>query len=447
MSLLAAPHVVVVGGGLAGISAALECADRGARVTLIERRNRLGGLTWSFERAGRWIDNGQHVFLRCCDEYVRFLGRIGSSADVEIQRRLDVPVLSPAARAGDPPVLGRLARNGLPAPLHLARSLLAYPHLSLSDRLGLGRAVLALRRLRLDDPALDRQTFGSWLAANGQSDTAIERLWDLITVPTVNLPASEASLAMAAKVFQTGLLTDATAADIGWSRVPLGRLHGDRAAAALAGAGVEVRLGQQVHAVAAEAPPGCQERFTVRVAGGWVSADAVVVAVPHDAAGGILPPRSVQHQDRLAGLGSSPVVDVHLVFDRPVSPWPLVAAVRSPVQWVFDRTASSGARPAGSTPSQPDGPPAPAGERPEGPGTDRHQYLAVSLSAADEMLSLHPAAIVASVLDELARILPCASRARVVYSLVTKERHATFRATPGTAALRPPARTAYPGLA
>ncbi|MGH9056811.1 MAG: hydroxysqualene dehydroxylase HpnE [Acidimicrobiales bacterium] len=442
-------HVVVVGGGLAGISAALECADSGARVTLLERRNRLGGLTWSFERSGRWIDNGQHVFLRCCDEYLRFLARIGSSGDVEIQERLDVPVLSPAARAGDRPVLGRFARNSLPAPLHLARSLLTYPHLSLQDRLGLGRATLALRRLRLDDPALDRQTFGSWLAAHGQSEASVEGLWDLITVPTVNLPSSEASLAVAAKVFQTGLLTDAAAADIGWSRVPLGRLHGDRAAAALAGAGVDVRLGQQVDSVAPEGPAGSSERFTVRVGGGWVGSDAVVVAVPHNAAGGILPHGSVEHQDRLADLGNSSVVDVHVVFDRHVSPWPLMAAVRSPVQWVFDRTASSGTGPAPAEGrrSKPGGVPAPGGDGPGDRAAGAPQYLAVSLSAADEVLGRHPDTIVASVVDELSRLLPGASRARVVDSLVTKERHATFRATPGTAALRPPARTAHPGLA
>ena len=91
------PRLVVVGGGLAGISAALACADAGAHVTFFEKRARLGGLTWSFSHDGLTMDNGQHVFLRCCTAYLDFLDRIGSAGDVELQERLDVTVLRPGA--------------------------------------------------------------------------------------------------------------------------------------------------------------------------------------------------------------------------------------------------------------------------------------------------------------------------------------------------------------
>jgi squalene-associated FAD-dependent desaturase len=433
------PTVVVVGGGLAGIAAALDCADKGARVTLLERRNRLGGLTWSFRHADRWVDNGQHVFLRCCDQYLAFLDRIGATSDVELPDRLDIPVVAPARGPGGTPRLGRLRRSGLPAPLHLAGSLLSYPHLSVRDRLGLGRAVWALRSLDLGDPALDTETFGSWLARHGQSPATMSALWDLITVPTVNLSAEEASLAMAAKVFQTGLLRQTAAADIGWSRVPLSQLHGERAAVALARAGVAVRLGVQVERIEHQAPHGAPVlqaaqaahlaagggRFAVRTPGGTLGADAVISAVPHEVAGDILPPGSVAHQDRLGDLGASAIVDVHLVFDRPVTGYPLLAGLHSPVQWVFDRTASSGLA------SGPGGP----------------QYVAVSVSAADEMLGRRPDELVPWITAELGRLLPDAAAARVCDALVTKERHATFRARPGTAALRPAPRTAWPGLA
>src|ERR1700722_18141959 len=143
-------HVGVIGGGLAGLAAALECSDRGARVTLLERRNRLGGLTWSFPHAGHWVDNGQHVFLRCCHEYLSFLDRIGAASEVELPERLDIPVVAPAGENGGPPRRARLRRSDLPAPLHLLGSLLRYPHLPWPARLGLGRAVVALRRLDLD---------------------------------------------------------------------------------------------------------------------------------------------------------------------------------------------------------------------------------------------------------------------------------------------------------
>jgi squalene-associated FAD-dependent desaturase len=375
-------------------------------VVLLERRRRLGGLTWSFERGGRSVDNGQHVFLRCCHAYQRFLARIGSDGDVELQDRLDITVLRPGAGG---PSQARLRRDGLPAPLHLARSLLTYRHLTVADRLRSARAVLPLRRLDLDDPALDEITFGTWLAAHGQRSRSIEALWDLITVPTVNLPAAAASLAMGAKVFQTGLLTDRTAADIGWSRIPLGTLHGTRAQAALDGAGVETRLGGRVTRLRPEAATA---GWAVDGEHGTCQVDAVIAAVPHHDVADLLPPGSIDRQCELAGLGTSAVVDVHVVIDRPVLDRPFVAAIDSPVQWIFDRTASSGLPPS------------------EG------QYLAVSLSAADRHLPRHPDELTALVTGELPRLLPTFAGADVVDAFVTKERAATFRAVPGTARLR-----------
>ena len=410
-------RVAVVGGGLAGIAAALECADLGAGVTLFERQRRLGGLTWSFDRGGLTMDNGQHVYLACCDAYIRFLDRIGAAGDVVAPRPLDVPVVAPGLSG---PVVGRLRRNGLPVPLHLAGALLRWPHLRLPDRLGLGRALAAFARLDLDDPGLDRQTFGQWLRRHGQSPEAIAAVWDLITIPTVNLPAAEASLAAAAKVFKTGVLGGTSASDIGWSRVPLGTLHGERGAAALARAGVGVHFGARIDRISEETG------WTWRLDGpdGPVHADAVVVALPHEEAAQVLPQDVAPGAAKWAGLGSSAVVDVHLVFDRAVTGWDLMAAHASPVQWVFDRTSAS--------------------------GLDRlhpgQQYLAVSLSAADDYLGVRPDALVASTVEALGLLLPALPAARLVDSVVTKERRATFRARPGSAALRPQPTTTRPGL-
>jgi squalene-associated FAD-dependent desaturase len=414
-------HVVVIGGGLAGITAALDAADAGARVTLLERRRRLGGLTWSFDHDGRQIDNGQHVFLRCCTAYLGFLERIGSAGDVALQPRMDITALRPGAGAGDTPLAGRLRRNGLPAPLHLGMALARYPHLPIADRLRIGLAAIPLRRLDLDDPALDTETFAGWLGRHGQGPQAIEALWDLITVATINLRATEASLAMGAKVFKTGILTKAASADIGWSLVPLGRLHGERAAESMAKAGVAVRLEERVTAVV-ERRPG----WEVRTADGALEADAVIVALPHTDAASVLPPDAVAHQDRLGDLGTSAIVNIHVLYDRAVTDLPLAAGLGTTVQWVFDRTVSSGARQA------------------SGPGV---QYLVASLSAADDLLGRHPDELAAETVRELARLLPAARHATVLDTLVTKERTATFRAAPATAALRPPARSRLPGLA
>lgn len=193
------------------------------RVTLLEGRPRLGGLAFSFQRGDLTVDNGQHVYLRCCTAYRWFLDRIGGAALAPVQERLDVPVVDLARTEGNR--LGRLRRDALPVPLHLGRSLATYPHLSLAERASVGRAALALKGLDLADPSLDTQDFGSWLTAHGQSARAVEALWDLVGVATLNAVAGDASLGLAAMVFKTGLLSDPGAADIGWARVPLGELH------------------------------------------------------------------------------------------------------------------------------------------------------------------------------------------------------------------------------
>jgi uncharacterized protein with NAD-binding domain and iron-sulfur cluster len=234
--------VAVVGGGLAGITAALGCADGGCDVTLYEAKPRLGGLTYSMRRGELEVDNGQHVFLRCCTADLSLLDRLGVADQVHLQERLDIPVA--AAWATD---RVRLRRSGLPAPAHLGGSLLRYRLLGPTQRLRFVRAALALRTVDREDPINDRRVFGDWLREHHPDARTVQALWDLVGVATLNARADQASLALAAMVFQVGLMTHADAADIGWSRVPLGRLHGDAAAEQLAAAGVAQpapRLGQ-----------------------------------------------------------------------------------------------------------------------------------------------------------------------------------------------------------
>jgi squalene-associated FAD-dependent desaturase len=408
--------VVVVGGGLAGITAALGALDAGCQVTLLEARPRLGGLTNSFRRGALHVDNGQHVFLRCCTSYLRLLDRLGVADRVILQPRLRVPVLRPGA----PPAM--LSRTDLPAPLHLAGSLLRYRALPLADRLRLVPAALALARVPADDPATDGQSFGAWLARHGQREAAVAALWDLVGVATLNAPAARASLALAATVFQLGLLRDARAGDIGWSAVPLQHLHGDPAAQAVTAAGGTVRSGVKASGLRQRAGGG----WTVLTGAADFDADVAVLAVPPPAASALLPPGAVGLPEGWAArLGSSPIVNVHLVFDRTVLPEPFVAGVGTPVQWVFDRTAQSGLAQSGLR---------------EG------QYLAVSLSAADGLVDTPSARLRELILPALRELLPRAGGAALLDAFVTRERHATFAPAPGCGVLRPPAATRLPGL-
>jgi squalene-associated FAD-dependent desaturase len=398
---MSAPHVLVIGGGLAGLAAALDCADAGVRVTLLEARPRLGGATWSTRRGDLDIDNGQHVFLRCCTEYRGFLARLGVEHRVHLQSPLAVPVAAPGRGTA------WIRRAALPSPAHLAPSLLRFHHLPFAERLRAGRTARRIGGLDLADPVLDRVRFGDWLAAQGESAAAIDGFWDLLVRPTLNLPAREASLALATKVIQTGFLERADAADVGWAIVPLRELHAEPAERALEAAGATVLVRAPVSALVTER--GARPAVVVR--GATLEADAVIVAVPHDDAADLLPASAAVDRAALRALGHAPIANLHVVFDRPVLPHPLLAGIDTPLQWLFDRTQSS--------------------------GLERGQYVAVSLSAADEYLGLSQSALRERFLPAFTALLPAARHARVERFFVTVERAATFRQAPGTHGARP----------
>lgn len=405
---------IVVGGGLAGITAALDCAEAGAQVTLLEVRPRLGGAAYSFERDGLLLDNGQHVFLRCCTAYRALLERLGSDGSVALQSRLEIPVLS-GERA---PVV--LRRSALPAPLHLAGALARYPHLSPRERLSAARTARALGRLSREQALeLERSggyTLGRWLSEHGQSRRALDALWDLVALPTLNVRAADASLALGAFVLQTGLLERADAGDIGFHLRSLSETLGAPALVALRHAGVDVRLGWRVEEVSRE-----DDELVVRGNGCVLHSAAVIVAVPHTRAAAMLEPALGARAQAFEEIGSSPIVNIHVVYDRRVCEHEFAAGVGTPVQYVFDRTEAAGV-------------------------TDG-QYLAVSVSGAEEEMQMSAEQLRERYLSALERLFPKAREARVLRYVASREHAATFAAVPGVEGKRPTAQTAVPGLA
>lgn len=406
--------VVVIGGGLAGLTAAVRCADRDNDVTLVEARPRLGGATSSFRRGDLIVDNGQHVILRCYEAYTALLRRFGVQDGVEIQPRFRIPVRSPGGRGSV------LRRWPLPAPAHLVPALAGYHALNAAQRVEAARTALALRKLDPGDPALDETSLGAWLEARGVSDRGVDVLWGLLAIATLNTQPHQASLALAAKVFRTGMLDTTAGGDIGIPQRPLGELHGTAAHRALTDAGVKVCLRSKARAVR-ETETGLQVVFDGGTGQSTVDADAVVVAVPHQAAATLLAGLGLPAVDTWSRLSASPIVNVHALYDRPVLDVPMAAVIDSPLQWVFDRSAIAGAPP-GS------------------------QYLAVSLSAAGDYIDTRAEELRELFLPALGEVFARAAQAELLDFFVTREPRATFRQAPGTRVLRPRARTEVTGL-
>jgi squalene-associated FAD-dependent desaturase len=366
----------VVGGGLAGLSAALELVDAGHEVALCEARPTLGGAVQTLPRREGDPepppDNGQHIALACFTEYVRFLERIGEQNGVW-RRRLMLPVVD--ARG----------RTATIAPSALA--LLRYRHVPLGDRTRILRALA-----RWGDAS--GETFADALRARGQSDLAIDRFWDVFIRPALNLPSNEASGEAGDFTVRTALLGKRRDSDLLLPMTPLGEMHGDAAGRALEAAGATVHTGARV------------ERIDD------LDADAVVVAVPH------------RESARLLGepepaLEDSPIVSVHLWFDRTLLPHPLAALLESDAHWVFDRGALTGRRP------------------------ERGQYLTVVSSGAPELMALRGRELVDRIAGEVTGRL---GEAELLWSRVSREPAATIAVRPGSEGERRGVETARPNV-
>jgi squalene-associated FAD-dependent desaturase len=408
----------VAGGGLAGLTAACALANAGYRVTLIEKRPFLGGRSYSYtdQETGTTVDNGQHVFLGCCTEYIGFLKRLGVFHRAYLQKRLRVPVID---RVWGTSILSAAP---LPPPLHLMPSLLRLKSISPSEKAGAAWALAHIQSLdRARHPELDGISFANWLREKRQSERAIRSLWNLIILPTLNGDISEVNADLALMVFQEGFLRSRTGANVGWSRVGLTDLVGAAARRYIEDRGGEVRLSEELRTV--EMRDGSVSRFVT--ARGELTADAYIVALDPGTLRAILD-GAVQQDPffgRIQRLESSPIVNLHLWYNTPERPWPhrFAAFLNTPVQWLFNKSRIMSL-------------------------ADSPAYFDISLSGAAEWVDVPNAELVASFTKELWSLVPRLRGAELERAIVVKQRHATFAARPGVAALRPPQRTPIRGL-
>jgi len=383
---------IIVGGGIAGITAALHLAEAGARVLLLETRKKLGGRATSFTdvRTGEVIDNCQHVAMGCCTNYLDLCRRL----DVldQIEWRKDVYWVEAGGRTS-------VMRPGLfPAPGHFTGSFLGIKFLRVAEKVALARAMLAV--IATDRTRERDRTFGQWLAQQRQPTSLISKFWSPVVVSACNLDVDRVCAASALHVFQEGFLAHRDAAMVGVSKVPLLELY-DRAEGVIAAAGGEMRLGESVQTV--------REREVVTTDGQTLSADRVILSVPPERAVRMVDAEIAAKDNRFARLGEithSPILGVHMTFDRPVVPMHSAVLVERPTQWVFRKDAE---------------------------GRKIHAVI----SAADEWVPLTEQQITERVMSDLRACFPQAADAKVVASRPVKEKLATFAPTPEVEAIRP----------
>ncbi len=398
--------VIVIGGGFAGLAAGVALAERGYRVTVLEKRARLGGRASSYvdPTTGEVVDNGQHVFLRAYRATIRFLTTIGTLDQLVFQPRLSLEVVGlRGART-------RLTAAPLPAPWHMAVGLLRASGLPWdAKRKGLELGWHLWRRGADDTEGL---TVAEWLDRHQQPAAIRDRLWYPLAIAALNETPEMAAAEPFAAVLANAFFQHASWSAIGIPRTGLGPLYTDAAQTFIEQRGGRVLTGQ-----AAAGLRVSRGRVTdvVLSDGAVLPSSWVVSAVPYVNLQEVLPAEvQLGHIQFLAaqGLVSSPIMSLYLWFDRPVLDQPFVGLEGATWQWAFDRRALLGQ-------SSADG------------------HIALVMSAAHAHLTRSTDDLVGLALRELGERFPAAQRAVLRHRVLIKEPHATFSPRLGSERSRP----------
>ena len=408
------PDVVVIGGGVSGLAAAVDLASRDLSVLLVEQKQHCGGRTYSFadKETGDEVDNGQHLMMGCYHSTLKYLSTIGALSEVSIQKKLSVTLRDPRRGAQ------KLQSASLPGALGVLAGLMGFKSLSLAGRLSLLRVCAAVLLARPDDDErLQSVTVRKWLDGLHQSETARKYLWNIIAIGTLNESPETASAALFAKVLQAAFLGSGRDSSLIIPKKGLSRVLVDGAVVFLVHHRSSVLLGTAVERLVTA---GEHVSGVVLSDGQTIVPRAVVSAVPHFDLPKLLAHDGARLPDQMQAPGrfvSSPIISIHLWFDRRFMEEDFVALVDSPVHWVFNKSGMYGRNDEG------------------------RQYLSLVISSAGNIVEKEKDELVAMAVGELRRFYPESSGASLVHSLVIKEKRATFSPRPETYGHRPGAAT------
>lgn len=394
------PRVAVVGGGYAGMTAAVDLASAGIPVTVFESARILGGRARRIEYRGHVLDNGQHILSGAYSALLERMHRVGVvGSDALVRRPL---------RLSMPPHFS-LHAPALPAPLHTLAGLLGASGLTWSDRIAAVRFMLTLRNqnYRVDPESTVEQL----LLSAGQSARLNQYLWIPLTLSALNTPPSAASAQVFANVLRDALDGSREASDLLIPRVDLSRLFPEAAGEWVKSRNGCIRLGEITERICV-----AESAVKLHTATGAEEFDGVIVAIGPHQFGAVQMPDAISVPD----LSYEPIVTVYFRFGERVRlPELMLGQPTGCAQWFFDRSGFADSVTGQST-------------------------IAAVISATGAHSSMEHDQLVAQVLRELT--IHVTDLPKPAWCKVITEKFATFACTPAAQRRRPATQTAIPNI-
>lgn len=388
--------VAVIGGGMAGIAAAVSLARSGARVTLLEARKFLGGRVYSIpdRRTGDWIDNGQHALMGCYHQTFALLRELGTESGIRFQPRIDVPY------RGADGMRDRLRGFSLPGPLHLLGGLLSMRSLSWSDKLS---ALYFGMQMNRKNAVREGETVEQLCRRLGQSDVLKQRMWDSIALSALNEETGQADASLLQTVLRQAFFSSAADSRMALAAVPLQKLHGDAVNDYLRTRNGQVLIERRVERLEWE-----NDRVTAAVlaSGERLACGSCVCAVPAPAASKVMSQSGLGEIVPIPELGQSPILSVYLWYDRPVSEEAFCCLQDSGYEWIFHRTNFMN------------------------PGEHSSHCVCLLVSAARRFLKRSREELIALAVEDVQRAYPESGSTPPTHAVVFWEPRATFSPTP-----------------
>jgi squalene-associated FAD-dependent desaturase len=410
--------VIVIGGGLSGLSAAVDLCSHGHKVTVLEQRHRCGGRAYSYvdKKTGDVVDNGQHLLMGCFKNTKHFFEMVGSLGKLNIQRNLEVTFHH--REKG----FVTFRCPSLPSPFHLVVGILRLTTLSFRGRLRLLSLLVQVSRQKERTLIKDGMTVDEWLTSCNQTEECKVNFWNVISTATLNEGPQQASASLFLKVLREAFLNGREGSVLMIPSKGLSDLYVDDARTYIHEHGGEVINRTRVRrllfsgkrAAAVELSTGRRFRACA-----FVSSIPLLDLLP------ILPKRSSALPGEIGetkGILHSGILTINLWLDRQVMNGDFVSLLGSPVQWVFNK------------------------KRIFLDGAGEGSYLSCVISGAGELLSWKNESLVALAVEEVARAYPETHSAKVVHSLVIREKRATMASSPRMERFRLPAKTQWQNL-